>query len=129
MREILFRAKRLDNGDWVEGYLTMRPSAIQIGDYSPWYISVPPLDPDDDGGYYNVDPATVGQYTGFKDKHGKRIFERDLVKPFYDGSDDLVVVFRDGEFQLCERLYKCRCGWALYSYGDDIEVVGNIYDN
>ena len=57
----LFRGKRIDNGEWVEGYLSKRPSAIQIGTYCPWYISVPPLDPDDNGGYYNVDPATVGE--------------------------------------------------------------------
>lgn len=63
MREILFKAKRLDNGEWVEGYLVKHPSAIQIGDCSPWYIQVPPVDPDDSGGRYNVDPSTVCQYT------------------------------------------------------------------
>lgn len=64
MKEILFKAKRLDNGEWVEGYIVRHPSAIQVGgNYSPWYIRVPPVDPDDAGGQYNVDPSTVCQYT------------------------------------------------------------------
>lgn len=79
MRKIWFRGKRIDNGEWVEGYLVKLPSAIQIGsDYSPWYIIVPPVDPDDDGGRYNVDPDTVGQYTGLTVPSGK-IFEHDIV--------------------------------------------------
>ena len=50
-------------GRWVEGYIVKHPSAIQIGnDYSPWYIHVPPVDPDDNGGVFNVLPSTVGQY-------------------------------------------------------------------
>ena len=51
-------------GRWVEGYIVRHPSAIQIGnDYSPWYIHVPPVDPDDNGGVFNVLPSSVGQYT------------------------------------------------------------------
>ena len=94
MREILFRGFHpcegpetiaVDGekvkGRWVEGYIVRHPSAIQIGnDYSPWYIHVPPVDPDDNGGVFNVLPSTVGQYTGLKDKNGKRIFEGDILK-------------------------------------------------
>lgn len=77
MRELLFRgfhpcdgpdAIVVDGekvkGRWVEGYIVKHPSAIQIGnDYSPWYIHFPPVDPDDNGGVFNVLPSTVGQYT------------------------------------------------------------------
>lgn len=77
MREILFRGFRPCDGPetivvdgekvkgrWVEGYIVRHPSAVQIGnDYSPWYIHVPPVDPDDNGGVFNVLPSTVGQYT------------------------------------------------------------------
>lgn len=76
MREILFRGfhpcdgpdtivvdGKQVKGRWVEGYIVKHPSAIQIGnDYSPWYIHVPPVDPDDNGGVFNVLPSTVGQY-------------------------------------------------------------------
>ena len=77
MRELLFRGFHpcdgpetiVVNGEkvkgrWVEGYIVRHPSAVQIGnDYSPWYIHVPPVDPDDNGGVFNVLPSTVGQYT------------------------------------------------------------------
>lgn len=63
MREILFKAKRTDTGEWVEGYICRHPSAIQIGETSPWWIHVPPIDPDDSGGVFNVDLETVCQYT------------------------------------------------------------------
>lgn len=66
MREILFKAKRTDNGEWVEGYIVKCPCAVQIGNGSCWYINVPPVDPDDNGGRYNVNPETVCQYTGKK---------------------------------------------------------------
>lgn len=67
-REILFKAKRTDNGKWVEGYLCKHPSAVQIGECFPWYIHVPP-----------VDPETVCQYTGLTNKNEVNAFECDKV--------------------------------------------------
>lgn len=88
MREILFKAKRMDNGEWVQGYIMRYPSAVQIGESSPWYIHVPPIDPDDSGGVFNVNPETVCQYTGLTDKNGVRIFEGDILS--YNGSKETV---------------------------------------
>ena len=68
MREILFRGKRVDNGEWVEG------SLIKV-DWrnKPTTYSIMPTRPT--ACNYIVDPETVGQYTGLTDKNGVRIFE------------------------------------------------------
>lgn len=126
MREILFRGKRLDNDEWVHGYLVRHPSAVQIGDYSnPWYIHVPPRDPDDSGGVYNVSPATVGQYTGLPDKNGKKIFEGDILsienpKPF-NPAIELVKFERVKWIAGVMELDEVIDGWP-------ISIIGNIYD-
>lgn len=134
MREILFKAKRLDNGEWAEGYLVKYPSAIQVGDCSPWYIQVPPVDPDDSGGKYNVDPSTVCEYTGLTDKNGKKIFEGDIIKTTKYGLDDgkghnfagadiFTVVFADGGYCLYNK-------WRRFNLRPDvdIEICGSIHD-
>lgn len=76
MREILFRGRRLDNGEWVEGYY-MRygwtgdiKDRIMMDGASALYA-------------HEVDPATVGQFTGIEDKNGKKIFEGNAVRVEY----------------------------------------------
>lgn len=144
MREILFRGKRLDNGEWVYGSFCMDAleqfnglcgvdGFIRLYDKGKGKMQT-----------YEVDRETVGQYTGLMDKNGKRIFEGDMIKPFDDEIDKMVVEFRQGQFLLCsygERGYMAEYGWEesgnygcfeaepLSNYGDDIEVIGNIHDN
>lgn len=68
MREILFRRKRMDNGEWVYGYYVhIGPVSCQREYIIPEYVNYVSA--------IEVDPSTVGQYTGLKDKHDKRIFE------------------------------------------------------
>ena len=142
MREIVFRGKRIDNGEWVEG-------AYMPHYYSTRYGKVAAIFTNDDvlckTYRFPVDPSTVGQYTGLKDKNGKRIFEGDMLKPFDDDIDKMVVEFHHGTFVLClygERGYMGESGgWIfegnygviecepLSSYGEDIEIIGNIHDN
>lgn len=127
MREILFKAKRTDTGDWAEGLLCKRPSAIQIGEPSPWWIHVPPVDPDDKGGMFNVDPETVCQYTGLTDKNGKKIFEGDTMAfDAYGRNYSGFVEFVNGSFGVnCE---------AAQPFLDDAIIkhgavfTGNIHD-
>ena len=150
MREIIFRGKRIDNGEWVEGNL---------------FVS------DTDGSTYilagsrrvtiewEVDPGTVGQYTGLKDKDGKRIFRDDIVR--YNTFDDFscVSVVKFGEYDqdgssgeynpsVCVGWYVEVCGFTCPDWADNdpiffkdyqkqqnllevnemCEVVGNIHD-
>lgn len=132
MREILFRGKRADNGEWAYGYyleeigscIKEKPSAVSTQTYL-------------------VLHETVGQYTGLNDKNGKKIFEGDIVR-LTDEYNEIewtaVVVFGNpnGEYNW---------GWQLKAIGEfdgnkDIllwvdmeesgaycEIIGNIHDN
>ena len=134
MREILFKAKRKDNGEWIEGSL---------------------IDLDIDSGYcyivqpYKkasilpiiflitdrmklVDPETLCQFTGLCDKNGKRIWENDVVWLVCDGKEHIYQIVWDNS----ELDFKATKGEENYGTNyeyllccDEIEVIGNIFDN
>ena len=115
----LYRGKRLDNGQFIEGSLIGEDVIVgKIVDFEEDYFTTE--------FWYKVDPETVGQFTGMTDKNGTKIFEGDI----YNMGDDnirYVVVWRKCMFigkQIGSNSYA-----GLDYFESDIKKVGNIYDN
>ena len=130
-REILYRGKRLDNGEWVEGDRVEQNNP----EYHDYIITEFAADVDNRHidiltcDIYEVDTSTVGRYTGLTDRNGKRIFEGDLIEHAEGpGVPPLVVTWN-------------YLAWMLWDQTDntidtlgDIEprtlgIIGNIHDN
>ena len=120
IREVIFRGKRTDCGEWVEGDLLHYESgemAICKGFSKYGYEATEII------GRYKVIPKTIGQFTGLTDKNGKRIFEGDIVR--YE--DDIGYVIYNGDD--ARFLVDSPNMYISMDYSNEFEVIGNIHDN
>lgn len=120
MREILFKAKRKDNGEWVEGY----PVRYGFAGKEKWYI-VPSYASDLYA--FEIIPETICQYTGLTNEDGKKIFEGDIFKYHYLGDKRTYKVIYHEKYNTF-----VRCsgrGFDFLYHPKNIEVIGNIFDN
>lgn len=123
MREILFRGKRVNNGEWFQGYLCHYGWIGKEKDY---------IIPDYASALYTIeiDPETVGQYTGLTDKYYKKIFEGDIVIfDYIDYEDERGVVQWDSDIAKFIIIFSTFTIDFDNVYGRELEIVGNIYDN
>lgn len=146
MREILFKAKRLDNGEWVEGYYVFIDEMLCAKNV---HLIVTELNIH---GEIKVDPSTVCQYTGLTDKNGVKIWEGDILEwkrkdilaggayaltAKYEYGERLVVRCLPAGFMLCQLEDSCPDipnangkidNYDFWNCQGFWEVIGNIHD-
>ena len=117
MREILFRGKRTDNGEWVQGSPIFQDCYVLIRFWNSEEFEYEE---------YLVIPESIGEFSGLTDKNGKKIFEGDILK----GMGGLYRVYFDTSLS-CFEWAKINGNWeeTFSGFADEYEIIGNIHDN
>ena len=136
MREILFKAKRKDNGEWMEGFIFEIKGKFYIMEMTQTFMTV----------YYSeesvvdfnmraveIDPGTLCQFTGLTDKNDQKIWENDILKANLDESypeDITYIKILWNECRFCVNENYSTDIWTLEEWdAEHFQVCGNIFDN
>ena len=129
-RQILFKAKRKDNGEWVEGYYVYcrkRRYILQILNKEIGFD-------ERENEWIEIDPGTICQYTGLTDKNGNKIWENDICNRKEKYPE--IVTYNKGDWQLDysyvfgKEMHTDACNLRFYVCERNcVEVIGNIFDN
>lgn len=127
MREILFKAKRIDNGEWVIGHYI--PFGLDVDmHYDIIFSKGDYIFDSESQQLIGIDIKTLCQYTGLKDKNGKMIFENDILDYWENGKENkkqrLKVFYENGQFVVDHYAIN-----LLNSRNMSSEIIGNIFDN
>ena len=133
MRKIIFRVKRIDNGDWIYGSFVMDAREQAAGDENSSAVGYIRCHDPRQGKMVSVEVEreTVGQYTGLTDKEGREIYEGDILKFEFEGDSHTYIMFWGNE-GAAWRLKPVGIKGSLDAagwYPEDWEIIGNIFDN
>lgn len=132
-REILFRGKRKDNDEWVEGYYAKRSNYACFASelkYNHFILKDIMMDFNLGGlQEFEIIPETVGQYTGLTDKNGNKIFEDDIIQSLETKETAVVQWFPEHSAFMVWCKSSNEVGFLYECTKSNIEVIGNIHDN